>query len=235
MTNKLKYFFALFATICINSFQAQDFKSDYMRLHESYGKLNKFYCEVKVAMYEKESNSKPDEIITSMIKKMDQNYWYSLGRLIMLMNDNCVLYVDQSSKEMTYAVRDIKKETKPFDQYAATIDTIVKRADSVIFKGIANNIKLYQVYSSKSIIERTELSIDQQTGLVNRIVYYYNKSKNPYSEKVIIEYLKMNITPDFTDSDFSEKKYALYSKKILKPLGTFSGYKTLVINQNDFK
>jgi hypothetical protein len=215
---------------------AQDFKADYKKVQGNYLKLQNFYCEVKVNIYEKASSPQPQETMSSTIKKQGLNYLYVTGKTTLLMNSTCMLRIDGQEKSIVYTVKEKKKEEENINQALAGIaDTILKRNDSAVFGGVANGKKKYTVYTATSPIVRTELYIDQQTGLLAKMIYYYKIDKYTGSEKIIIEYENINLSPEFSDADFSEKKYVVYSGKVLKPVTAFANYKTTVIDPKDFK
>lgn len=214
----------------------QDFKKDYNQVQEAYNKLDKFSCEIKIKIYETYQSVKPGEIISSVIKKQKNDFWYSMGRIKMIVNEKCILYIDENEKQIIYTIRDKKREMKiPNQDVAAIIDSLVKKSDSIIFAGNKDNSIHYSIYASKALITKTDLFIDKESFLVKTIEYYYDEKKSPTSNKIIIEYSKMDTSPVFTDSEFSEKKYAAYSNKVLKPLPPYVGFRTSVIDQNSIK
>lgn len=234
LKNKLLFFLLLILPGSLAV--AQDFKKDYNQVQDAYTKLDKFYCEIKIKLYESHQSVKPGETITSLIKKQNNDFWYSMGRIKMIVNEKCILYIDENEKQMIYTIRDTKREMKiPNQDVAAIIDSLVKKSDSVVFTGSKDNCKHYAIYASKALITKTELAIDRESFLIKTIEYYYDPMKSPSSNKIIIEYSKMDTAPLFTDSEFSEKRYAAYSNKVLKPLSPYVGYRTSVIDQNGFK
>jgi outer membrane lipoprotein-sorting protein len=238
MKNKLKYhlLFLLYALLPFKLALAQNFQQDYKQMQEAYNKLDKFYCEVKVKIYESDRAVTPNEIISSVIKKQKDDFWYSMGSIKMIVNEKCILYIDEREKQMIYTIRDRKREMKiPSQDVAAMIDSLVQKSDSVVYTSGKDNCKGYIIYASKALITKTVLFIDRENALVKTIEYYYNPAKAPASNKIIIEYSKMDTAPVFTDVEFSEKKYVAYAGKVLKPNSPYGGYKTSVIDQNEFK
>ena len=224
----------LFLTMWMGA-AAQDFRSDYAKMQERYATMAKFSCEVQVSMYENEKDAKPEQVLLSAVKKMDGNYWYMFGKTKMIVNEKCILYLDEESKEMTYTIRDKKNEAvPPVQNAAAMIDTLLKKNDSVVFAGIEGMLKHYIVYSSKGLILKTDLFLNKETYTLTKLIYHYDKKKYA-SEKVEINYLKIDLAPVFAPDEFSEKKYAVYSNGRLKPQGIYAAYQTNIIDQNDFK
>ena len=96
-------------------------------------------------------------------------------------------------------------------------------------------MKKYIIYSNKETISSSELWINTDNNLITKIIYHYNSEKGMASSKVEINYLKMNLNPQFSESDFSEKQYASVSKGTIRPLGKYTGFETTVIDQHDIK
>jgi hypothetical protein len=215
---------------------AQNFKEDFSSVQRAYSRLDNFYCEISVKMYEKHTSGKPGETMHSYIKKHKGNFSYSMGDMKMIVNEKCILYINDREKQMVYTIRDTKRELKvPSHDAAAIVDSLVKKSDSVVFVTGKGSVKEYIVYSSKGLITKTHLSIDKESSLIKIIEYYYNPDKSPAADKVVIEYQQMNTAPSFSDDDFSEKKYVAYSGKVLKPFPPYTGYGTAIIDQREIK
>lgn len=234
--NKILILHSALFLLPVFSVVAQNFKTNFASTQAAYNTLDKFYCEVGISIYDNYSSKNPEEKIASVIKKQKNNFWYSMGKTIMVVNDKCILYINNDAKQIVYTIRDKKREIEvPNQNAAAMIDSIVKKSDSVIFEGIKNNCFQYAIYASRAAIIKTELSIGQDDFLIKRICYYYDEKKYPTSNKVIIEYSKINTTIDFSDAEFSEKKYITYSNRGLKPLPPYVGYSATIVDQNDIK
>lgn len=230
--------YCLFFSVFLLSFSAfaQDFKSDYKQVHEAYNKLEKFSCELKIDVFEDQRSKTPSQKMSSVIKKSANDYWYSMDKIKMVVNDGCILYINEENRQMIYTIRNSKNEMViPNQNAVATIDTILKKSDSVVYSGVRDNCKKYIIYSGKGEIVRSEMLISRESSLITKIVYYYKAEKDGNASKVEINYVKMNTAPQFADNEFSEKQYMSYSKNKVKPLGKYIGYETSVINQNDIK
>jgi hypothetical protein len=215
---------------------AQDFKKEYILVHDAYNKLDNFYCELKINVFEDEKTTVPMQKMTATIKKRTTDYWYTMGDITMLLKDDFILYVNTDAKQMVYTIRDKKRELPVPNQDAVSMmDSVLKNSDSVVYKGVQDQCKKYIIYSQKQTIARSEMWINESSHLITKIVYHYNAQKGMASSKVEINYVKINMNPVFTDADFSEKQYAILSKKTIKPIGKYIGYETSVIDQHDIK
>lgn len=237
MKNYLNKFCLIFALVLLtgNSF-AQDFNSDYKKVQVAYAGLQNFFCELKVNVYDDLVSKSPSQTMLYSIKKQRDDFYYSVDKIKMIVNDNCVLYINEDNKQMIYTVRNKKKEmTIPNQDATEIVDKILKKSDSIIYSGVFNNCKKYIIYSQKNEITKSEMYISNDNSLITKIVYYYKEDKERGSTKVEIDYLKMDTLPVFRDNEFSEKQFVLYTKNTAKPLGKYSAYQTSVVNQNDIK
>lgn len=213
---------------------AQDFKEDYRRLQNNFLHLQNFYCEVKVMMYEHLSSVNP-QVLISTIKKQGNNYICVTGKTTTLTNENCSLQINEQEKQILYMPKSGKnKDEVPDQAWSAILDSALKKKnDSVVFGGITANQKKYTIYTSKELIMRTEMYMDQNTQAISRLVYYYKPGKQTSIEKVEIEYDKMNRSPSFSEAEFSEKKYVTSTGKMVKPTNTFANYRITVTDPED--
>lgn len=215
---------------------AQNFKQDFRQVQEAYSKLDKFYCEIKINMYETTGASKPAQVMLSTIKKQAGDFWYSMNTSKMIVNDRCILYINEESKKMYYSVRDKENEIKlPEQNPVAMVDSLLGKSDSIVYKGIKNGCLNYTVHSPQSIIIKSEMAIDKESHLMRSITYYYDEKKKNAAAKVTIEYMKINTAPAFTESDFSEEQYVVFSNNMLKPVNAYSAYDASIIEQPDLK
>ena len=215
---------------------AQNFKADYKKVQETYSQMDNFYCEIKIDIYAKANSSKANETLKSVIKKQKNNYWYSLGNDEMLYTDESAIYVNKETKEITYSIRNKKKEiTIPNQDVSRLVDSLTKMSDSIVFKGVSESHKKYMIYSSKSVITKAELEINAINNTISKATYYYDTKKNIESEKVVVNYDKIDLNHTFDSNEFSEKMYVKQSNKKVTPLGVFASYKILVIDENDIK
>ncbi len=228
---KKSFFSCLCMVILSTNLVAQDFNEDYKKVQRKYAQLNNFYCEIRVSMFEHADSPEPEEIMMTLLKKKGDEYLYETKENIFLTNERCILNVDKQQKRLIYTVKEKRKESAaPDKSLTAMMDSLLKKNDSVIYEGMSQGRKKYVVYAYSSSIIRSEIYIDDQMQLCSRLVYHYKPGKLNNSEKVIIDYEKINTSPVFTQEDFSEKKYAVYNGKVLKSTRAYADYKTTVID-----
>lgn len=216
---------------CSTHLFAQDFKEDYKRAQEKYAGLKNFSCSMRVDLYEKINAPAPEETMKTVIKKKGNSYLYETDNNVLLINEKCLLNINRDQRRIVYTVKEKNTENQDHKNELTTLmDSLLNRNDSVLFKGVEGGKKKYIVHTSSASIIRSEIYLDQHTGLCSKLVYYYKADRYTGSEKVIVEYEHMNESPVFGEDDFSEKKYATYNGKVLKPAPAYSNYKTTVID-----
>jgi hypothetical protein len=113
------------------------------------------------------------------------------------------------------------------------MDSILKIADSVVYKGTSGGALKYSIYDSNSIITRTDLYVDPGTRLISKILYQYapSDSENEYGvDRVMILYL--NIKDKVSDpSVLNESRIIQRLKKKVWLSEKYKGY-TLFQHQN---
>jgi hypothetical protein len=205
---------------------AQNFTEDYKKIQANYAGAARFYCEVKMSMYDQRNAMKPTEVYTTVVKKQGKNYLTVTGKNIVLSNEICDIQVNQQEKRILYAEKEEKHADKGLVEAFAVLDTLIKkRNDSIAFEGITEGKKKYTVYSTGSAIVKTELFIDAEKNLLSKLIYFYGENKMISVQKVMIEYEHVNFSPEFSKGEFSEKKYIVYVGKTVKPTTEFINYK----------
>jgi hypothetical protein len=221
------------ALVCSSVTFSQDFRADYKKMQDKYGSLEKFSCKLKVNVSE---DQKPAQTLNYAMKKSGEDFWYSMDKIKMIVNSNCVLYINDEEKQLVYTVRNKKKELPfPSGDLAGAVDTLLKKSDSVVFAGLRDNCKKYIIYSSAGEIIRSEIYINNETSLITRVAYHYKHYQERGDIRVDIAYQEMNTAPQFANSEFSEKQYVSYNRGVARPLGKYSSYQASVVNENDIK
>lgn len=236
-TDYLKYFFILVYLFsgASKSINAQDFKSDLLKTQGLYSQSANFYCEINVSVFEKKDSKKPAEKFNVILKKQKENYWYSMGDIEMLYCEKYAIYLNRANKDMIYSIRNSKQTIKmPVPDMIKTIDSLLHNSDSVVYHGVLNgHFKKYSVYTQKSLILKTEVVFDSDTGIISQMIYYYDLKKNAEAEMVVIDYVNSSFSRAFPENDFSENKYIKKSKGGIIPAGNYSGYSISVIDEHD--
>lgn len=226
----------VFALLAIGQSKAQIFKDDYSKMEVAYTKLTDFSCEISVNMFEKNQQEKPDRTMRSSLKKKGNNYYTHTENAEVIVNDDCMIYVNKQSKQLIYNIRDKKREIKPSNLNPfETIDSLLKNADSVVFKKNEDGLKCYVVYDKKSPIQKIDIAIDQSTFLLRRLTYHYDPMKFPEAEKVEIRYEKIDLEPKFENAEFAGKEFVSLQGKSLKPTERYRNYSLSLIDQRNLK
>ena len=226
--------FLLFFFFTVTGSYAQDFKSDIAKMKDSYLKIKNLSMNVEISVYE---NSSSDGLLakkTASLKKSEDNYCYEMEDIVMLMNEKYSVLVYKADRQIIYSARNSSDEKKAAYTFAAPgLDSAFQKYDSVVYKGIRAGLKEYVIYTSKSIIERTDLLINGAGDLISKVVYYYNKEKVASGNKVSVEYKAMDLSPVFQKETFSEKNFFAGTGDKAVSVKQYKGYAVKEVTDDD--
>lgn len=214
--------------------KAQDYKQDLLQMQEKINGINKLHAVAEVKMYMTEKASKPVTVKRSIIKKDGDNYYCSMENAIVLINRKCMLLVYDDDRQIIYTEQKRNEAKAKQQMSAADISELLKKNDSIAYKGISNGIKHYIAYSSKGMMRSADIFINSSTGFLHKVIYHYNPEMVPQVEKVEIDYHTFNTNPEFGKDDFSEQKFVQRKGKELKGSGNYSGYNILNYDPEKF-
>lgn len=187
--------------------------------------------DAQVEIYANYNAVKPSQSYTAHVKKEGAKFFSESGDMKMLLNDKYLVMVYKSEKRIVYSKhdKDAEKKMNSARDPGTSIDSLLLRNDSIVYKGVKDNRKLYIIYNSKSMIRRTEIYMDTKTGWINRLIYYYDEQLLPNANKVRIDYT-INTDPVFSGNEFSESRFFVISRGKASPASTFAGYDILFID-----
>jgi len=217
---RVLFFILVFCVLCSTFSLSQNYKQDLVKMNEALKKLDKFHGEIVIRTFEEHNSINPVDEKKASVKIENGNYLSVYDGFIFLSNKSSVLFIDKSEKSITVSV----------NNQTMNPDSLVRMADSVIFRKKNTDFIQYSVYSSKSVIKRTELFIDTKTMLVKKLIYYYDNKMFSKNNKVIIEFTLLNTAPAFDTGTFSENKFILYKQDKIVPSSNYSDYKVFINN-----
>jgi hypothetical protein len=171
----------------------------------------KLILNVSVNVYASYSETEVFQNYRAEIRKDGDRFYSKMDNTKMLINDKYVVLVYDFDKRVVCSENDRKSRRKnDYSDPGAQIDSLLLKYDSVAYHGISGNSKRYTIYSSKSLIRRTEVYIDNISGYLKSLVYYYNEQAVPFGNKVRVDYT-VNTKPSFSADEFSEKRFVNFS------------------------
>jgi len=209
---------------------SQSYKEDFKSLNRALLNLNSFRCEILIKIYEDYNSASPHIVQKAKVNINGNNYLSEYENRILLSTDNAKLLINKENKSIIYSNSENKKNYELYNNLNTNTDSILSTADSIIFIKKTNDYIHYTVYSSKSVIKKTDLFIDVRTFLIKKLIYYYNRKFVAKNNKVIIEYTLLDTNPAFSEDTFSESKYIKSVNKKITAIGLYAGYKVIENN-----
>ena len=221
------------ALLAWDGLYAQDFIRDYERMMESYRNTEEYSLAASMHTYSDWASDKPVETMKAEMRRHGSNYLCRMDGTIMLVNKRCRLMVQPSRKMMIYSSQEKKKKGKPMEleldegllpDMSGVLDMVRERAE---YMGEKDGIRHYSIVDGGGHLERMEMYIDTESYMVSRIEYYYDKKAYAGSSKSVLVYDRIDTSPDFSDSDFSESPYVEMRGGVPVPIGRYSDYELI--------
>lgn len=232
---KTRFSFVFLLAVFPTLLWSQDYKADILQALTVY-KQPRLQLDSKIDVYANYSATQPSQSYKGTVKKNGLMYYSEMEGVRMLMNEKYLVMVYESEHQVVCTKRD-KKSDKKLNKNSgdptASIDSLLARNDSIVYKGVHDGLKTYIIYTNKSIIRRTEIYLDTKNGYVSQLVYFYNEELMPLANKVRIQYT-VTLNPSFSENEFSEKRFVTFSRGDAAAAGECAGYQVLFIdNENN--
>jgi hypothetical protein len=229
MTKKINIIIAVL--FCSASLFGQDISKDFSATYNAYLSDN-LSIDFQVTMYANKDDKKGTTIGKGLIRKEKNNYYSQYGDYEYVVNDKGTLMVNNAKKELSFYKGIIQKA--PSFISSADMDTLLAEADSVVFKGIIGNKKLYSLFDESSGVMRTDMYIDIANGFISRIEYFYNENSDEEdydAYKVVIDYSSISTSKNIDKGIFSLSKYVTSKNNSMVATNRFTNYKLQVISK----
>lgn len=214
--------------------QAQDFQEDMIALQNSFSETEDFQIVFSVASYKNKLDESPNSINKAVAKKQQNNYFYKMGHLTTVINDRCLLIINEQTKSMIYTpFKDGKKSKKmeTIDLDIMPSNVAQKVGQGYEFLGIKNNLKHYKIVAKGSLKNQTEFFLNSTNNQLEKAVYQFDSNISYGTEKVVIDYQSMETNPVFTTNDFSELRFvSITPNGTVQPVENYKNYH-FVINK----
>jgi hypothetical protein len=223
-------FIVIFLSLTLGN--AQDFEADMRHVYDVYSGRDLISLSVSVKIYSTE-NSKP-VTQTAEMKKKGNLFLYKMEGSEMLITENDLILTSHGNKNI------MKRTISPEERAAMQQRTLVPVNDSTVIKQQYDSVqfiltnsteKKYTIYDSKSLVNKTEVFFDSETGAMTKMIYYYKKNKESTVDRVEVVYSEdPNPGSILTDALFSEELYIVPEEGKYKPASKFSNYKLTIVN-----
>ena len=194
-----------------NTLQAQDYTTDISKAIAVFNSP-RLQVNAEINVYPFYASQEVTHRYKAELKKDGNKFYSVMEGTRMLLNDKYMVMVYDADKRVICTARDKKsKEVGNGGDPSAQIDSLLKKNDSIVYGGILNHAKLYTIYTGKSMIRRTEIHLDETTGYIKMLVYYYNEKLVPTGNKVRVNYT-INTSPVFASNEFSERRFVIFGR-----------------------
>ncbi len=212
------------------SLKGQDIRADLNKCYTQFIRLKNYSSTVKVDIYKKDTDTKPFMTIKGELRKSDKKYFSHMNKATLLLNDKCMISIDEGVRYVYY--RNINNEhdktvlqKNDFDpaNMSKMIDSTLTKSEEILYNGESNGLKCYFI-KSRALIYLTEVYLDVKTGMIRKLVYYYNKKVMKENNKVIIEFINTDLSPVFDQQAFSEDQFVSVTGNKVTPIGRYKGF-----------
>ena len=208
---------------------AQNASADFSKVHDAY-LGNYLSLDFAVTQFASEKDQAGTLVSKGTIRKSKADYYSFFDNQELIISDNRMLNIDQSTKRMRY-YQHVPAQKIPKADPSMLDSMFLEQSDSVRFLGLTSLGKQYSIYTSGTDIYRTDVTIDENTWLIREIVYYYpavNEEIDYGAFKIVIHYNQLSLAkPDA--SYFNLNKY-VENDKIPHTTAAYSKYYFTIIN-----
>jgi len=214
---------------CNSNLFAQNFEQDLENAFQQLACSNQIMVDMdswKIA------NSKKVESNHSIMKKNEEKFFYQIGNKNILTTPGASLIIDNTNKQIHYTRR-IESNTKELDPMGEEkIKKILKAAEKIDYLGTSEQGKLYLLHTPSEVISKTKVMFDLKTGLVKKMVHYYNTELFEIEMEVHMQFNEINLEPKLDKKAFDEKSYVKLEKRkdrvFVQPSASYTGYQVSV-------
>lgn len=184
--------------------EAQDFTTDFARMQSAYAELDKYYTHMDIHLTEADGTTQFHQ--QAEVHKSGSDFLYRLGNRVMLYTETANIVVDHAGK--TVVVGNVSPDAvSTLGRLSPELDGIEKQYEEV--RTIAHNEREihYQIKDSRREIVLTDLFLDPETYLIQRVEYTYNPIEYGEGTQCVILFERQNIAPRFARKQFDETQF----------------------------
>ena len=230
----LSFFFLFIAAIA----SAQDVRTDIKQMYKAYAELKHFSMEIEVKIYKQREDRLPSQTIKGLVKRDDKNYLAYIDKHRVMVNNEFTLYIDEKKSMIIYRDNKEKRGAKlkpmsyDMDEMGSLVDSIISKSDSVIYNGVRGSNREYLIESKTQVIQVADVMIDTTSGIISKVIYYYNISKMKQNNKVEVEFKNLKTGLADGDKDFITSGYLATENGRKVGAGKYKGYRVFKDTKN---
>lgn len=194
------------------------------KMNDKYATATSIQLEFEASYYSTHKLSSPMTTMKGKVMYTGENYYSdAMGREIII-NKKSTLIVDKEQKTITCLPgRDAKKKDEKTTTAAAP-DSAWLAATEITLLNTSGATRTVVVKEKNSIYEKTEITINAVTLVMEKVVYYYNAIETGSKPSFVVVYRNVKFDENIPDSQFSEKKYIQRKGGEIIPAGAYSKY-----------
>jgi hypothetical protein len=208
-----------FASVCTALF-GQDFRQRVELMQKDYASMTKVHIEMDIQVFESKEAAKPYLQQTALVKRENQNFFYRISGIEMLMNEKYLLMIDGPSRQIVCSPRSIDEEQKFTDPLKVNLDSLLKLNGIPTWVDTIGDIEHYTMSFGAGQIKKMDLCINAVSNSLKRLDYWYEGDQH-----VRIEFKVFNTAPTFGEFDFDESKYIIWKGGAMKTSELYSRFR----------
>jgi hypothetical protein len=197
---------------------AQEFKQLTKSMRDQYQSWKTMHIVMNITIYD---SAQTESFFTQQVEiQRDGNkYFYKLGENQMLMNEDCLITVDEDSKQILYSARSIAAESEMFGSMKFNIDSILNSFVSPRFVDETEGVQHYVMDIRNDDITTVHYYILPEKLLLKRLEYQY-----PHGQRAVIDFQLFEHDIKFKGDVFSASRFVIKSQKKLVPARLFYNF-----------
>lgn len=207
--------------------QAQDFKTLLQKTQQAYRNLEVYTVEMQINVYENQQQSEPMTTQLASVKKSGINFYYSLDKIEMLLNEKYLVTVDHVSQLISLKKRR-KSDMKVLNMLPEfSLDSILGLYETPELLRETNHDIQYRLKQKSGSIKEVDLTIDKDLHIIKELGYVYDPELAGSEIYVNITYDKFKTNPKIDAAFFDEGKYFIRQNGKLTPVEDYQDYELI--------
>lgn len=232
MKRYLKFFIAGCWLLWLGSINAQDLDKDMKFFYTGFAMQPSLECHMISKVYKTDQSLYFNKEIKLIIH--NNQYYYDMGDKLYVSNKKYLIWIDKADKRMVVGKTDVGEVVKFKKQLSAQLDTMhFKTVGEIIYKGVTNGLKLYQVINMKDqIIAQANIEFDANTNYLKKMEFIFKNDQGSGMASSSTEFKKIDLHPNISESMFDESPYIIVKEGKITTTPAYKNYDLVIIDQS---
>jgi outer membrane lipoprotein-sorting protein len=202
---------------------AQSFKERVAALQQSYVGMDRVHIKMSIQVFTDVASAKPYHREEVDIKRDKYKYSYQYGTTHMLMNDDYMVMVNKTSREILWSKRSPEQQQKVLsDPFKMNLDSILTFYGTPVLVEKKGSVEHYSLEQKNGQVRQVDLFIDSADNVLKRLEYRYVEKYY-----VVIEFNVFDKAPVFDAETFRESRYVWLDQGKFKAAESYRGYRVI--------